>query len=442
MRWEGMAELTTNPSPDCVFGTKAGSKSCKLPSKEDTGISSQIPLCPKCGTRKVWRDGIRSQMFGLPIQRWLCRNCSFRFSDPEDVARAKKAFEDVQTIESKSIKSASDYTINRQICVNDVKETKTLAAEKQIVSTIPQINQVDPKSAIVDFLWQLKRKNYSEDTIKPYGYNLNAIVKLGINLFDPQSFIDKMTELGDTKTNIRKLNLRKAYKSFLNYHKIEAIIPRYKYKRPIPYVPSEKFLDQLIASCQSEQLLVFLLTLKETGARPGEAFQIEWNDIDITNKTINISHPEKGSNPRILPISDNLVKKLLELPHVKANFIFNYKNKKNLSNSFRTMRDRAIQKLSNPELRKIDFYTFRYWRATEEYDRSHKDFEAVMYLLGHNSLRYVLLYKQLSKIRHFGRGEQYIVREAKTKKDCIALLADGFEHVMDKGGASLFRKLK
>ncbi len=427
---------TNNPSLDSVrFGESTTIMA--------TSANTQSPLCPKCSNRKVWRAGIRSQMFGLPIQRWLCRSCGFRFSDPEDVTRAKHEFEQVQAIESKSIKSASDYSTNCQICVNNFKETKKLAAEKQIASTIPQINQVeDPKSAIVDFLWQLKRKNYSEDTIKPYGYNLNAIVKLGINLFDPQSFIDKMTELGDTKTNIRKLNLRKAYKSFLNYHKIEANIPRYKYKRPIPYVPNEKFLDQLIASCQSNQMLVFLLTLKETAARPGEAFQLMWNDIDPANKTINISHPEKGSNPRILPISDNLLKKLLELPHIKANFIFNYKNKKNLSNSFRTMRSRAIQKLNNPELRKIDFYTFRYWRATEEYDRSHKDFEAVMYLLGHNSLRYVLLYKQLSKVRHFGRGEEYIVREAKTKKDCIALLADGFEHVMDKGGASLFRKLK
>lgn len=37
-----MAELTGKPSPDGIFGAKVGSKSCKLPSKEDTGTS---PLC-------------------------------------------------------------------------------------------------------------------------------------------------------------------------------------------------------------------------------------------------------------------------------------------------------------------------------------------------------------------------------------------------------------
>jgi hypothetical protein len=41
-----MAELTSNPSPDCKFGTKAGSKSCKLPSKEDTGTSPLNPNEP------------------------------------------------------------------------------------------------------------------------------------------------------------------------------------------------------------------------------------------------------------------------------------------------------------------------------------------------------------------------------------------------------------
>jgi hypothetical protein len=47
------------------------------------------------------------------------------------------------------------------------------------------------------------------------------------------------------------------------------------------------------------------------------------------------------------------------------------------------------------QVSKIDFYTFRYWRATMDYRRLH-DFGAVMILLGHKSLKYVLLYAQLS----------------------------------------------
>ncbi len=57
--------------------------------------------------------------------------------------------------------------------------------------------------------------------------------------------------------------------------------------------------------------------------------------------------------------SDKLLKMLQELPHVKANFIFNYKTKHVCSQSFRRMRKHAVKKLANPELKKIDFYTFR-----------------------------------------------------------------------------------
>ncbi len=319
-----------------------------------------------------------------------------------------------------------------------------MAAENSIIE-IPHEREntaLDQKSALVEFLWQLKRKNYSEDTIRSYGFNLQSLSDLGVNLFNPQTFIDKMAELGDKKTNIRKLNLRKALLSFLHYYKIPADIPKYKYKRPVPYVPPEEYLDQLITCALSDQMSILLRTLKEIGARPGEALKLEWNDIDIAHKTINISHPEKGCNSRIIEISDLLLKLLLALPHCKGNLIFNYKSKNYAGKCFRELRKRAIRKLGNSELRKIDFYTYRYWRATEEYDRSHKDFEAVMYLLGHNSLKYVLLYKQLSKARKHGAVDKYIVREAKTKKDEIALLEDGFEYVKDSGKVSLYRKLK
>lgn len=65
-----------------------------------------------------------------------------------------------------------------------------------------------------------------------------------------------------------------------------------------------------------------------------------------------------------------------------------------------------------------------------------------MYLLGHATLRYVLLYKQLSKALKYGTKNKYIVREATTKKEEKELIEDGFEYVKDKGKYSLWRKLK
>jgi len=64
-----------------------------------------------------------------------------------------------------------------------------------------------------------------------------------------------------------------------------------------------------------------------------------------------------------------------------------------------------------------------------------------MVLLGNKSLRYVLLYAQLGKVYEPG-DEGYICREATTIAEAKALIEDDFEFIMDKGGASLFRKLK
>ncbi len=107
---------------------------------------------------------------------------------------------------------------------------------------------------------------------------------------------------------------------------------------------------------------------------------------------------------------------------------------------FRSMRAKTAHKLGNKDLLKIDFYTFRYWRATQEY-RRYRDFGSVMVLLGHKSLRYVLLYAQLSKNYEHG-GDGYICKEARTLAEEKALIEDGFEYVKDRAGVSLYRKVK
>jgi integrase len=387
--------------------------------------------CPHCKSRKLWRNGYRYTPFDDKIQRWLCCNCGRRFSDPQDVENAWSTLEHIERVQSKSIKSRDDKDSIRQICVT---ETKNLAAEQQQTTEVPR--KTDLKSAILNFLWQLKKANYSPDTIRAYGFNLQQLVRLGVDLYSPETFMETManqTKLSQT----RKYTLRKAYKSFLNANKIEAELPTYRITRPLPYIPPEEYLDQLISS-SSVQMSAFLETLKQTGARPGEVWRLKWNDIDIAGKKIHISQPEKGCYARIRPIDAKLLNMLLALPR-KQERIFTYTSRENAWKSFARMRQRAIHKLGNPELRKIDFYTFRYWRATMEYRRLH-DFGAVMILLGHKSLRYVLLYAQLSDA--YDPNGNYVCKEAFTRQEAKKLIEDGFEYVMEKEGISLFRKLK
>jgi len=416
-----------------IFG-EVGSKSTgKSDTQESAGSN---PLCPQCGSQKLYRDGLRYPMFGDPIQRWLCRDCEFRFSDPQDIERARRMLESVEKVERQSLKREGDIVTISQICVT---ETKNLAAEQKQME-VPRRSEGDIQSlhgAIVDFLWQLKKENKTDVVIDNYGYMLHQLVDIGIDLFNPETFLEKMPKQTQW-TNTRKYSLTKAYRSFLNHNNLQAKLTKYKPERKLPYIPPEEHLDQLIA-CLSQMMAALVQTLKETAARPIEALRIEWDDLDIANKKLRINHPAKGSNSRIRPISERLLNMLLSLPR-SSKQVFPYKSPQSAGRSFRKMRRRAIKKLGNPELRKIFFYTCRYWRATYEQHKTQNP-AAVMLLLGHTSLKYVLLYAQLSEACFGDKG--YTCKEAFNRQDAVKLIELGFEYVLtDKEGVSLFRKIK
>lgn len=53
----------------------------KLGSLPDLAAQPLIPpqTCPECGSMKLYKDGLRRMPSGS-IQRYLCRNCGYRFS--------------------------------------------------------------------------------------------------------------------------------------------------------------------------------------------------------------------------------------------------------------------------------------------------------------------------------------------------------------------------
>ena len=43
-------------------------------------MDSEAIACPECGSKKVWKDGVRYTKQG-EIQRYICRSCGHRFSE-------------------------------------------------------------------------------------------------------------------------------------------------------------------------------------------------------------------------------------------------------------------------------------------------------------------------------------------------------------------------
>jgi len=262
---------------------------------------SRAPRCPECGSCKVWKDGLRYLKDGSIIQRYICRECGYRFSDP-----------------SQNSKSNCAITSNRQVGAGS-------NPAKNLAKAVQALRQIERKSAmglrgptakpeirgkILEFLWWLQKNGRNQVTIGNYRKFLNRLLGQGLNLLDPEElkgFIAKAKWKPSTKiTAVRMLNV------WFRFLKIEWNPPKYTPETTIPFIPTEDELNQLIAGV-GKKTATYLQLLKETGARPGEISKLTWADIDFERRTIRIK-PEKGSLPRILPLSVKAIEMLKSLP--------------------------------------------------------------------------------------------------------------------------------
>jgi integrase len=179
--------------------------------------------------------------------------------------------------------------------------------------------------------------------------------------------------------------------------------------------------------------------LKETGMRIGELCQLKRMDIDTERKAVSIT-PEKGSNPRILPISDKLIGMLNKLPRNHGEYVFQPK-KRMLRDYFCTQRKKIAERFQNPRLMKISFHTFRHWKGTMEYHNT-RDIFHVRAVLGHRSITATLIYINLENSLFLSNTDQWISKVAHNEAEECQLIECGFEHVADRGELHFYRKRK
>jgi len=129
--------------------------------------------------------------------------------------------------------------------------------------------------------------------------------------------------------------------------------PRYQSTRKLPFIPTEEELNNLIAGC-NKKTATFLQLLKETGMRCGEAFMLNWTDFNFENRSVDVT-PEKGSNPRQLKMSSQLIAMLNSLPKEKPK-PFDC-SARHFTRHFRLQRKRVSAKLKNDRINKKHFHT-------------------------------------------------------------------------------------
>jgi integrase len=215
--------------------------------------------------------------------------------------------------------------------------------------------------------------------------------------------------------------------------------PKYAHIEKLPFIPTEQEIDLLISGTGKLTSAV-LQTLKETGMRIGELTQLTWLDLDQERKTLKIT-PEKGSNPRILPVSDKLIGMINTLPKDRKTIFQDKKGR--LRTYLCTQRAALAKKLNNPRLKQISFHTLRHWKGTMEY-HEHPDIMHIKKILGHKSITSTMIYINLESALFEASNANFTCKIAHDEQEEIALIEANFEFVnkRDNPYTAFYRKRK
>jgi integrase len=276
-----------------------------------------------------------------------------------------------------------------------------------------------------------KKQGRPEATWKPRVRLLKQLLTL-TDITDPESvklFLSDEKRCSWAVTT--KLKAVDTYGTLLKFKHVQWEAPKYKKIDKLPFLPTEKEIDILIACCGRTTATV-LQMLKETGMRIGELCRLKWTDLVLEKKTITVSLPEKGSNPRTLEISDKLIGMLNTLPRIHGENIFQ-PDSRYLRDYFCTQRKMTAEKETNPRLLQISFKTFRHWKGTTLYHDT-RDLMEVKYQLGHKSIRSTEIYIHISKSYYTGDSQKWFCIVVRTEEELINAVNSGFELVAETKG--------
>jgi integrase len=294
-------------------------------------------------------------------------------------------------------------------------------------------NQQRTRGLIVEFALHLKKKGYADETVIQQPKLLRILSDRGADLYNQESV--KETIANQSWCPGRRENAVDAYTNFLLLHGMSWDPPKYQRIQKIPFIPLEKEIDDLIAGT-GRKTAAFLQLLKETGMRAGEAWNLEWTDVDNESKNVRIT-PEKGSNPRVLPLSNKCLAMLNALRKDRKRVFGDYP-RNGFARSFHRQRKSLSVKLQNPRIQQISFHTFRHWKATMHYHKV-RDLIDVMRLLGHKNIKNTMIYMHTLPLQE---DDAYVSKVARTVEETCELVELGFEYVCDMENARIFKKRK
>jgi integrase len=360
------------------------------------------------------RRSLRSDSF-IPVQRWLCRRCGYRFSQS-----------------SLTNKKENGHTLGYQVCA-DEKEVENLVAVEnptEVGQREATADAAQVKGKIIEFLWYLEKMGYEQSTAKGYFAILRHLDKKGVDVFNPETVKLHIAEQG---WNLgRKANVIKAYNLFAKMNGLEWQKPRCNPRKGLPRPPSTEQAKQLIAASTRKFAITFRF-MAETGASPTEVENMTEKNFNFTRNKVYIEG-RKGHLDRMVPISN-------ELAALMKTYLTKYKRfpkSWKLGRKFRQTRNSLATKLNDQSFRHIRLYDLRHYFGTTLYAKT-KDILYVRDQMGHSKVETTMVY---TKLVDFPQDEEYLCKVAKTVEEAAELVEAGFEYVTDVDDLKLFRKRK
>jgi len=164
---------------------------------------------------------------------------------------------------------------------------------------------------ITHFEQEMKRRNYSQQTIDVYSSNLKSFFAQSvkdhpknINEQDIREFLGKFSE-PNTQRSYHSA-IKKFYEVSLGQKEKFKYIPYARKNKKLPIVLSQEEVQRMFNVCENLKHKVILALLYSTGLRVSELINLKWQNIDRSRMIINIIQA-KGNKDRQVPLPVTLI---------------------------------------------------------------------------------------------------------------------------------------
>ena len=174
---------------------------------------------------------------------------------------------------------------------------------------------------------------------------------------------------------------------------------------PTQYIPSlpennerTRFLSEaertsLFKACRAshwDKLYLIVLLAITTGARKGELTKLRWNDIDFDRRTAYVATTKNGQ-PKVLPLTDSVIKELQLFDRKDSSLIFASKVKEDAPYCFTKPWKRALE---DAEIKDFRFHDLRHTCASY-LAQSGASLLEISFVLGHKQISVTQRYAHL-----------------------------------------------